>query len=326
MNKPWAKKVLSKASFTKATKMGNNTSSLARKDKRHQTESPETDITDDGCSAPNLLPTSNHISPLRLLLRRASASTLHLPSGKRASKTEHSPTRLAKLQEYTSPESESTSILSSTPVPANPSLSLPDHFGSSSSDQGNVTEGKAAAYPTSARPLTLSPPLTGSALSPPISSNTSRPSSGHSQAPSSIYSPFQKPHGPIAILAPAINLTHYDCYQSHFRMIKLPNKHYPVPCMICKVDNREQRWKCTWCCLRICTDCMDSLKSIEERSLRTLVRRIEQRKEQHWTSMGGQSGVESSKNIGVRKTESSEVTIKSPKESTKQSRQGLAAK
>lgn len=95
-------------------------------------------------------------------------------------------------------------------------------------------------------PATLrahSPP-TASTLSPPLSAHTSsRPSTSNSQKPSSIYSPFEKKHTPIPITAPAITPTHMNCYQSHRRILKLPNKHYPVPCMVCKLEDKEQRWK-----------------------------------------------------------------------------------
>lgn len=324
---PSPAKVFSDSSVEGTKSMGNNASSMIKKDRRHQADSPETDITDEGCSAPNLLPTPNNISPLRLLLRRASASTLHLPSSKRPEKNENSPTRLPKLQEYPPPDSDGTPVASAIPQSARPPITLPNlSLSAPASDRDIVTEGKSPAPSLPTAAPTLSPRPSSSALSPPLSANIlSRPSSANSQTPSSIYSPFVKPHALAGIKAPAISSTHYNCYQSHSRVFKLPNKHYPLPCMVCKVDNKEQRWKCTWCCLRICTDCMESLKNIEGRTLRVLVQRLEQKRENHWTAMGGQkSGNDAIMQRGARKTGGSGATINFSEESKRPHRLGLA--
>ncbi|KAL8827987.1 MAG: hypothetical protein Q9191_002856 [Dirinaria sp. TL-2023a] len=299
-----------------------------KKDRKRQADSPETDITDDGCSAPSLLPTPHNISPLRVLLRRASASTLHLPSSRRMDKRENSPARLPKVQEDLLADPDSTPIVSPIPQPAKPSIALPNlSLSAPSPEQGAATEDKVPNQSLPATAPTLSPPLSSSALSPPLSVNIlSRPSSVNSQSRSSIYSPFTKPRTPVTIKAPPITSIHYSCYQSHSRVFKLPNKHYPVPCMVCKVDNREQRWKCTWCCLRICTDCMESLKKIEGRTLRDLVRRMEQKRENHWTAMGGQnSRVESHgvAHLETRKAGSSSATITSSDEAKQLRKMGL---
>ena len=316
------------APVIEAKSMGNNASSMMKKDRRQQADSPETDITDDGCSAPSLLPTPNNISPLRVLLRRASASTLHLPgSSKRTGKNENSPTRLQKVPEDTPADSDSTPIVSPLPQPANYAIALPNlSLSTPTSDLASVTEAKVPGQSIPTAAPTLSPPLSSSALSPPLSVNIlSRPSSVNSQTPSSIYSPFTKPRTPVTTKAPAITSIHHDCYQSHSRVFKLPNKHYPVPCMVCKVDNREQRWKCTWCCLRICTDCMESLKKIEGRALRVLVRRLEQKRENHWTAMGGQKsgGEKQGAHREARKDGGSSATIPSGDEAKQLRRLGL---
>lgn len=72
---------------------------------------------------------------------------------------------------------------------------------------------------------------------------------------------------------------------------------------------------------------MDSLKKIDGRSLRVLVRRLEQKKEQRWTSMGGQSkDTDATVNLEVTKTEGSDVTVKSLGKAKNQRRVGLAVR
>ena len=128
------------------------------------------------------------------------------------------------------------------------------------------------------------------ALSPPKFTQTrpaSRPSSGTSQAPSAIPSPFSQPQTPIPMPAPPLNITHWECYQGHRKIIKLSNKHYTVPCMVCKTSSKEDHWKCIWCCLWLCTSCAESLRKIDGRSLSVLVDKVVKKKENDRKAMGG---------------------------------------
>ena len=129
-----------------------------------------------------------------------------------------------------------------------------------------------------------------SALSPPELSQTrpaSRPSSGISQAPSAIPSPFSQPQTPIPIPAPPLDITHLECYQGHRKIIRLSNKHYTMPCMVCKASSKEDHWKCIWCCLWICVSCVESLRQIDGRSLSALIEKVVKKKENDKNAMGG---------------------------------------
>ncbi|MCJ1322616.1 hypothetical protein MMC15_007965 [Xylographa vitiligo] len=71
--------------------------------------------------------------------------------------------------------------------------------------------------------------------------------------------------------APPLTAIHYCCYQSHRHMNNSKNDIAQVPCMACKVDDKETRWKCSWCCLRICKRCMEVLEDTKNRDLRALL-------------------------------------------------------
>ena len=70
---------------------------------------------------------------------------------------------------------------------------------------------------------------------------------------------------------PSLTDIHLHCYQSHRNVKPSKNIYAPVPCMACHVDDFEIRWKCGWCCLRICAGCMEKLDHIKGRDLQTLI-------------------------------------------------------
>lgn len=130
---------------------------------------------------------------------------------------------------------------------------------------------------------TLSPPL----LSPPIP--TSRPSSASSNSPSEnprtspipshIHLPKTFPQGPIPIPAPPLTIIHMKCYQGHRRMLVSPNKYNPVPCMVCKQEEQDKRWRCPFCALRLCGPCMAEFDQ-RKRDLEAVVSWMDQLKEE----------------------------------------------
>jgi len=308
-----------------AKSMGNSASAIAKRDKGRRADSPATDTTGGTSASPHRLPTPQNVSPIRLLLEKASVSTLRLSGKPRVSKVETSPTRLAKLKEYSYSGFDPTAVISPVPPGGEAPLVYPSlSVSAATSDHSTITQGTARPRSPPLTSFTLSPPPSSHALSPPLSSKTSsRPSTANSQTPSSIYSPFTRPKTPIPITAPPIELIHFNCYQSHRRVLKLPNKHYPVPCMICKVDNTEQRWKCAWCCLRVCTECMDALRKVEGKDVRVLVRALQEKKENHWTAMGGQRDNEDVMGLNdVKDLEASEGTLKNNGEAKKRRRMG----
>ncbi|KAA6415567.1 MAG: hypothetical protein FRX48_00283 [Lasallia pustulata] len=82
-----------------------------------------------------------------------------------------------------------------------------------------------------------------------------------------------QPVDPSAFIPP-LTLLHFQCYQSHRSMKRSSNIHAPVPCMTCRVDDTEMRWKCTWCCLRICGACMQKLEKVPGKDLGSMVQRL----------------------------------------------------
>ncbi|CCD54077.1 hypothetical protein BofuT4_uP127770.1 [Botrytis cinerea T4] len=38
----------------------------------------------------------------------------------------------------------------------------------------------------------------------------------------------------------------------------------PLQCQTCSKGDFEQQWKCTWCCLRVCSDCMAVLATVQK--------------------------------------------------------------
>ena len=68
--------------------------------------------------------------------------------------------------------------------------------------------------------------------------------------------------------APPIEIVHLNCYQQHQFVKRSRNDICPVECMICQKGDMEMQWKCSWCCLRSCGDCMQVLSSIPGKSLK----------------------------------------------------------
>ena len=76
--------------------------------------------------------------------------------------------------------------------------------------------------------------------------------------------PFEQPSDSFksskAILpAPPLKSSHFSCYTSHRNMVPSRNVLHPVACMTCGREDAESRWKCSWCCLRACKECMPKL-------------------------------------------------------------------
>ncbi|KAH4945402.1 hypothetical protein HBI23_027680 [Parastagonospora nodorum] len=69
------------------------------------------------------------------------------------------------------------------------------------------------------------------------------------------------------VLIPAITPSHLSCYTSHRNVIWSNNTFQPMGCMICHLNNRERKWCCTWCQLRICMNCSQELCMVPGRNL-----------------------------------------------------------
>ena len=52
-----------------------------------------------------------------------------------------------------------------------------------------------------------------------------------------------------------------------------------VPCMVCRNSDKANHAKCVWCCLWVCSTCVEKLRQIEDRSLRELISVVVKRQE-----------------------------------------------
>ncbi|KAI9646189.1 hypothetical protein NHQ30_005629 [Ciborinia camelliae] len=130
-----------------------------------------------------------------------------------------------------------------------------------------------------------SPPIESASLSPSIASTTptittnphsrqtSRTTTSRATSLSYSYfplSPSSLPSPGTVLASPSITSQHLDCFQTHRFMRRSRNNICPLQCQTCSKADFEQQWKCTWCCLRICGDCMAVLATVRK-DLRTFL-------------------------------------------------------
>ncbi|KAF7879256.1 hypothetical protein EAF04_000453 [Stromatinia cepivora] len=130
-----------------------------------------------------------------------------------------------------------------------------------------------------------SPPVESASFSPSITSTTptittnphsrqtSRTTTSRATSLSYSYfplSPSSIPASGTILAAPPITSQHIDCFQSHRFMRRSRNNICPLQCQTCSKGDFEQQWKCTWCCLRVCGDCMAVLATVRK-DLRTFL-------------------------------------------------------
>ncbi|RYC58726.1 hypothetical protein CHU98_g7477 [Xylaria longipes] len=60
---------------------------------------------------------------------------------------------------------------------------------------------------------------------------------------------------------------HYNCHLNHNRFLASRNTHYPLACQTCGIADKERRYMCTYCNLRICVPCVELLAA-NRRNLR----------------------------------------------------------
>ncbi|KAI1752387.1 hypothetical protein F4782DRAFT_152784 [Xylaria castorea] len=65
----------------------------------------------------------------------------------------------------------------------------------------------------------------------------------------------------------ALNDRHYNCHLNHVQFVNSRNTHYPLACQTCGIADKERRYMCTYCNLRICVPCVELLTT-NGRSLR----------------------------------------------------------
>ncbi|KZF25070.1 hypothetical protein L228DRAFT_265554 [Xylona heveae TC161] len=120
----------------------------------------------------------------------------------------------------------------------------------------------------------------------------------HAPRPKSHQSPDPSRPSSLCITVPAPGLTdvHFSCYHSHRRMMLSRNLYAPVACMTCGKEDDLPRFKCTWCCLRICRGCLIGLEKCPGRSLAMFMTRVGERgagagKRHRHTISGGSAAV-----------------------------------
>ncbi|KAH7360598.1 hypothetical protein BKA65DRAFT_189157 [Rhexocercosporidium sp. MPI-PUGE-AT-0058] len=113
-------------------------------------------------------------------------------------------------------------------------------------------------------------------LTPQLSSGKASPMSLPSPASHAAY--FPKVNSPAAqgtiFPGPALDRGHFDCYQSHKLMRGSNNKVCSISCMMCQKKDTDRRWRCAWCCLSACGNCMRVLDSVPGKDLRLALEKI----------------------------------------------------
>ncbi|KAF7917256.1 uncharacterized protein EAE97_012049 [Botrytis byssoidea] len=121
-----------------------------------------------------------------------------------------------------------------------------------------------------AESATFSPSITSTTptvTTNPHSRETSRTTTSRATSLSYSYfplSPSSLPAPGTILPAPPITSQHIDCFQSHRFMRRSRNNLCPLQCQTCSKGDYEQQWKCTWCCLRVCSDCMAVLATVRK--------------------------------------------------------------
>lgn len=72
-------------------------------------------------------------------------------------------------------------------------------------------------------------------------------------------------------IAASLNKLHYACFQEHRNMPVAQNVYCPAPCMTCHKFDLEIRYRCVFCCLRICESCHQALMKCKDHSLAELM-------------------------------------------------------
>ena len=87
--------------------------------------------------------------------------------------------------------------------------------------------------------------------------------------------PRKIPYDTFDIPPPPLTDVHFKCYQNHVNMKVTANRHAAVPCMVCWTVDSEERWRCTFCGMRVCSSCANRLQADPARSLGRLVDFVE---------------------------------------------------
>nr|POE77738.1 hypothetical protein CFP56_09381 [Quercus suber] len=57
------------------------------------------------------------------------------------------------------------------------------------------------------------------------------------------------------VYAHPLDITQLKCYTSHAKLHPSNNRHAPVECSVCHMDDDAEHWTCMWCAIRMCCYC-----------------------------------------------------------------------
>lgn len=72
-----------------------------------------------------------------------------------------------------------------------------------------------------------------------------------------------------------LTLAQMKCYRGHGRLLQSRNKHAPVECAVCHIDDDAEHFSCSWCALRMCRYCRKDFAARGIVALRERVRKAE---------------------------------------------------
>ncbi|KAF2087713.1 hypothetical protein K490DRAFT_65555 [Saccharata proteae CBS 121410] len=142
------------------------------------------------------------------------------------------------------------------------------HFRGKSSTGFDIFKNTSKAQKSETRTFqnTLSPPA-----SPPANDTSNHKYTEQRPATTSTLERFRAAR-PRKTNAAALSIVQTDCFHSHRRFHRSHNGFAPVACMVCYATDKEDRWTCSWCALRICQNCRGKLESVPKKNLDVLLR------------------------------------------------------
>lgn len=80
----------------------------------------------------------------------------------------------------------------------------------------------------------------------------------------------------LTTLIPRITPAQLNCYTNHATNVWSNNVFQPMGCQVCHANEKDRKFSCTWCQLRICRNCCEELCMVPGRSLGALLQAREE--------------------------------------------------
>ena len=131
----------------------------------------------------------------------------------------------------------------------------------------------------SVRPSTAPPPQSTFITTHPSLSTSTLPTNFDDFAPE-----VEEPFLPLTVqsipylttLIPRITPAQLNCYTNHATNVWSNNVFQPMGCQVCHANEKDRKFSCTWCQLRICRNCCEELCMVPGRSLGALLQAREE--------------------------------------------------